>query len=323
MVFRAFDKQLGGVIAVKEIKKTDLPNRANFFDEARTMFGANCDHVAPIRCAFETKDLICLAMDYFDKGSLHELTSKGPLDLVSCIKLMQGILSGIGSIHAMGFIHFDIKPSNILISSRGEPMVADFGQTRVVGPGGVVMMPRMYPGGLPPEFFINGVGTTRSDIYQAGLTLYRMVNGDAFLKDQDPITDAEMARQTVSEKYPDRNRFMPHVPKSLRTVIRKALAVDPSDRFHTAADFVYALAGIQKPIDWQTKVSSNGEITWKGTPDGRAELELRLLADGKKWRTEAIKGTLGRKFAGDRLWMRGLTKSQAFGLLKSFFDEVE
>ncbi len=165
------------------------------------------------------------------------------------------MLAGLAAIHVSGAVHFDVKPSNILFSDTGKAMVADFGQARSIGPTGVVKLPPMYPITLPPEFFLTGIGTVHSDIYHAGVTLYRAVNGEPMFEAQkNKLTD--MKHSTVNGKFPNRDKFMPHVPMRLRTIIRKAMSVDPKDRYQSATEFARSLGAVDLEHDWSSATFS-------------------------------------------------------------------
>ncbi len=64
---------------------------------------------------------------------------------------------------------------------------------------------------------------------------------------------------------PNRDLFMPHVPKGLRTILRKALSVSPTDRHRTAASLAAELERFSVKYDWQAVFAPNGEITWNGS----------------------------------------------------------
>jgi eukaryotic-like serine/threonine-protein kinase len=323
-VYLADELQLGGVVAVKEIPKANLGNTfVEYFAEAQAMFASQHSHVIPIQYACELPDTVCLVMPFFRNGSLTDRISQSPVSLSECLRIGQGILSGLSRIHAVGHIHFDIKPSNILFSDADTPMVSDFGQSRTMSPTGVTAAPPMYPYALPPEFFKHGVGTVRSDVYQTGLTLYRAVNGDAAFKPQIPADATETQQKTMAGKFPNRNYFLPHVPSKLRRAIRKSLKVDPIDRFSSAPEFADALARIDLPLDWQTSQLKNGEIEWMASRDNRPAINVRLLEDGSRWRFELHTKNGSTERARDKSqWKRGLTKKQAFVALKDVFDAL-
>jgi serine/threonine protein kinase len=243
MVWLAHDPQLGGEIAVKEIPKSKFGDVNAYFTEAQTLFAVSHPNIVSIQCAFQSKSLICLAMPYYKRGSLKDRTEKGPLTVREAIRVGKGVLAGLSSIHARDFVHFDIKPSNVLFSASHEPLVADFGQSKLVGPTGFTARPGMYADGIPPECY-RGIGSKQSDVYHAGLLLYRCVNGDDHFKCQVPPNLAEATRLTQLGKFPDRNKFLPHVPKRLKTIIRKALAIELGERYETVSDLSDALSAV-------------------------------------------------------------------------------
>ena len=131
-VYLADDPQLGGQVAAKEINKTDFPNAAAYFKEAQAMFAVAHDNVVAVQYACETPTTISLVMPYFRNGSLADRIQDRPLQLSEVQRIAQGVLAGLAHIHLAGFIHFDLKPSNVLFSNKDRPMVADFGQSRAI-----------------------------------------------------------------------------------------------------------------------------------------------------------------------------------------------
>ncbi len=278
-VYFAHDPQLGGDIAIKEIEKSRFGNDIDaYFGEAQTMFAVNHPNIVPVQYACATGEKICLAMPYFERGSLTDRIEVGPIPASEVLRIGQAVLAGLARIHAARFIHFDIKPSNVLFDDRDKPMLADFGQTRRISTTGVVRVPPMYSFVVPPETWISQVGTLQSDIYQVGLLLYRASNGDPMYRDQiRGISDAQLKEKVTKGRLPDRQLFMPHLPRRLRTIIRKALAVDPRDRFHSATEMADVLGRVRLSLNWVTAINSVNETTWRATRPGKTDLEVRLL----------------------------------------------
>jgi hypothetical protein len=90
----------------------------------------------------------------------------------------------------------------------------------------------------------------------------------------------------LSGKFPDRQHFLPHVPKRLRTLIRKAIGLSPTDRFDSATSFADALGRIQVRRDWSTQIAASGEMTWTGVCAGKTPLTVELKGVKKGWTTE-------------------------------------
>lgn len=277
-VWRIDEPQLGGMMVAKEIAKSKFPNPSEYFDEAHRVFESAHPNVVAIQYAFQTTDRVCLIMPFFAQGSLAERIANGPLSEKETIRVGIGVLSGVAHIHGCGLIHFDLKPSNVLFSLTGEPLVADFGQSRAYGSMGTVKVPPLNPDTYPPEAYRYATGSAQTDIFHMGLLLYRAVNGEPFFARQLPADEHAHQQLTVRGKYPDRTRFMPHVSARMKTLIRKALKVDPEERFQTATEMRRALGRVDLKLDWDVRV--NGDVTtWRAKREQQPELVVRLEKD--------------------------------------------
>jgi eukaryotic-like serine/threonine-protein kinase len=279
-VFLIDDHQLAGTLVAKEIPKSDFPAPDAFFKEAQRVFLAAHPNVVPIQYACAAgPDHVSLVMPYFRNGSLADKIENGPLTEKETVRVGVGVLAGLAHIHSKNLVHFDVKPSNVLFSDAAEPMVADFGQTRELGPLGISKAPPLYPNAFPPEVYAGGVGTVQTDVFHVGLLLYRAVNGEPHYSGQVPADDVEHKRKTLKGKFPDRTRFMPHVARQLRVVIRKALRVAPSQRYATATQMASALGRVQLGPPWQVTVVGN-ETTWTWERDPAPQVIVRLRQSG-------------------------------------------
>ena len=117
-VFLADDPQLGGKVAAKEIEKIYFANPNSYFTEAQTMFAVAHDNVVAVQYACQTPTTISLVMPYFKHGSLADRIQNTPLQLSEVLRVTQGVLAGLAHIHLARFIHFDVKPSNVLFQTE-------------------------------------------------------------------------------------------------------------------------------------------------------------------------------------------------------------
>jgi eukaryotic-like serine/threonine-protein kinase len=324
-VFRALDPQLNTEIAVKEIQKALMVNPPpNYYAEAQAMFKNAHPNIVPIQYACETGTHVCLAMPYFQSGSLQDLIETHPVSISRTLRIAQGVLNGLQFIHERQYLHFDLKPSNVFLNQQNVPLIADFGQARVIGSDGVVVRPPMYELAMPPETWVHNVGVVQSDIYQGGLLLYRLVNGDrVFQRQANRLggTD-EIMKATVKGKFPDRNLFLPHVPQRLRSIIRKALRVNPSDRFVSAHEMAVALGRVKFSHDWDVETLGTG---YRWTSNGRSQtkviVELATTSNGK---FDASVWTLSqaglRAKNKNEFWLRGYEFDVAFKHLSAVFE---
>jgi serine/threonine protein kinase len=316
-VYLATDAQFSGNIAVKEIPKATFGNTiTDYYREAERMFAASHPNVVPVHYAGETGNLICIAMPYFSAGSLATRIAGGPVRLREVVRIAQGVLSGLTKVHNSGLLHFDIKPCNVLFDDRGSPLLADFGQCRHVGTAGVVAVPSMYFRAMPPETLLTGTGGVHSDIYQAGLLLYRMSNGDPHYQAQvSQISIANLEKLITKGRFPDRSTFQPHIPSRLRTIIRKALRVNPSERYSSAFDLSDDLARLQLTLDWAVTASPSGLVEWQTLgAAGHANLIIRRVPTGlNSWNVEVFTEKGGKRRAKNRsnFWKRNISEVEA------------
>ena len=124
----------------------------------------------------------------------------------------------------------------------------------------------------PPETINTGLATTVADIYHVGLLMYRALNGDPFFNSQIPGDDALLRAKISHGKFPDRKRFMPHVPSRICVLVRKALRVNPADRFQAATEMMDALSRVDLPLDWTGEPLPVGGFRWRALRPDRCSL---------------------------------------------------
>jgi serine/threonine protein kinase len=327
IVFRAFDPYLEREIAVKEIRKANLGNDLDSYcQEARAMFAMRDAHIVRVEYVCETPDHIAFALPYFANGSLQARIEHNPLDLRSFLKMAQGILAGVSRIHAARFLHLDLKPSNIFFDVTDRPLVGDFGQSRKLS-GGNVRFPTVYRWAMPREVWDSHVATVESDIYQLGILLYRAANGDPLYKSQKAAisTNDHLQRLIQKGRFPNPKLFLPHVPKRVRTIIRKAMRVLPSDRYHSASELAARLGNVSPKINWATLSLGGGAFRWTGANPPCADLEVNLLPDGAgAWQTEVwtVSGCDRRRKGLSDYWAKGFTHQSACEHLTGVFDDL-
>lgn len=323
IVYAIDEQQLGGVMVAKEVDKTQFRPAQDYFAEAKVMFSNAHENVVPIQYACETPTHVCMVMPYFANGSLADRIKDGPLSVRETIRVGIGIADALARIHTAGFIHFDIKPTNVLFSNVGVPLLADFGQTRAISPAGLSAIPPVYETCVAPEWYSGAVATIHWDLYQVGLLLYRAVNGEPLYRPQEFYC----SEATICNgKFPNRDLFLPHVPRKLKTIIRKALHVDPAQRHQSATELSRELGRVNVGHDWQVVMTPDKDVTWTAQRPGQPDLvvEKRLDQRTKKW----VVGVFTHGAAGQRakdpgqFYRVGLTDDEADRHLKSVFGTL-
>lgn len=319
VVYEARERNVGRTVAVKEIDKADLSVRGiyDFFKEAKTMFEVRHPHVVPIHTAVDVPGIVGLVMPLYPAGSLASIIASGPLSLPRTTDIAQGVLEGLAHIHIAKFLHFDIKPSNVLFAPAGQPMVSDFGQTRMLDIYGVAEAPAMYRFAPAPEVYLTGRGTVESDVFQAGLLLYRMVNGEPFYQNVKALQLLKMGGPDEclrKGRIVDPERFLPHVPNRLRRIIRTAMHPDPAERYSSAQQLADALTGAGLLPPWEMSFAPDRR-EWRLARRGKATLLVieERIPGRERWSvsafTEGNAGTRGLRRSA--LWATSLTANQA------------
>lgn len=326
-VYRAFDPYLRRNIAVKVVSKATFGNDFNSYcNEARAIFAAAHPNIVGIEYVCETADDFHLALPLFGNGSLLSRIKQNPLSLMNSLKVAHGVLAGLSRIHSSKFLHLDLKPANILFDDDDRPLIADFGQSRTMSATGTVNYPPMYKWTMPPEVWTSHAATAESDIYQMGALLYRIVNGEVIYKLQKSTisTDGKLLDLIQRGRFPDSRLFLPHVPRRMRTLIRKALRVNPGDRFHSASEFATLLGRVRVPQDWTTTFLGTGAYRWTAVRTGRSDLEVELMQDSQRWSTKiwTVEGQVKRRRDVKGFWRTNLNYPDAFTHLTAVFSEL-
>lgn len=254
-VFLAKDVQLDAELVVKRIEISKFQNIDEYFLEAKMLYDNKHPNIMEIQWASKDDKFIYLSMPFLKKGSLNSLIDERYLSVREIIKYSLDLLSGVAYIHSKGLVHLDIKPTNILIDKSNKAVLTDFGLSRYLDINGIANQPFNYITHVDPEWFLHSGRTVLSDIYQIGLTLYRLCNGNNILKQQ--LTHLNVNSQdkfkevVLNGTYPNREYFLPHIPLKLRKIIKKALDTDINKRYNNVIQIMNDLSEIDENLDWK------------------------------------------------------------------------
>lgn len=205
--------------------------------------------------------LVVIAFAYLPHGACTRLIrGPGMMPAETVRHLLLDVLAGLEYLHENGGHHNDIKPANILTNAQDRFLLTDYGIAW--SPSSGVSTAAFYKPHIAPETAANGgahVPSVQSDLYQLGVTAYRLLNGGDVLTDLwTKMGDAAFRAEVVAGKLPDRDGYHPSVPASLRRIINKAIAVNPSNRYASAIEMRRDLEKLHFP--WQWTFDANGEL---------------------------------------------------------------
>ena len=234
-VFRAREEMTNREVAIKALAKTAYPaSRMKFllteFQAMSKIWGdPNIVSIHTVEPG-EGDYVAWIVMEYVEGKSLHELMQEGPLSLTDTLNIGLDICRGLKTAHAHKIMHRDIKPQNILLTTKKEAKVADFSIARIFGEttefAETMAGTRRY---MAPEQHY-GAYDYRADLYSTALILYQAGTGRFPFSGENKEMDKKKAAGEIEEIH--------RCPEVLRNFLQKALHRQLSER-HQGADEMY------------------------------------------------------------------------------------
>jgi serine/threonine protein kinase len=182
-----------------------------------------------------------LVMEYLDGQTIADYCDAHRLDIRARIALVRQVLEALAYVHSRQVIHRDLKASNILVGEGGQVKLLDFGTARLVDVTADAAITKAGVFAFTPEYAspeqVRGESLTfASDLYSAGVLLYRLLTGRAPYRIAD--SSAAAWATAITRAQPEASGL----DAPLDTVISKALSKNPADRYGTAAEMDADLA---------------------------------------------------------------------------------
>ncbi|MGI5216689.1 serine/threonine-protein kinase [Nocardia sp. CA-290969] len=268
VVYRAVHPRLPSkVVALKVFDPARGGSRGLrlFGREAELVCGLSHPNIVRINDRNVTDGLNWIEMEYVDGPDVTEILrdAGAGLDPHRAVRFIADAAAGIDHAHHNKVVHRDIKPSNLLVSTvdgRERVLVADFGIARSLEDDATLTGAgrREYsPHYVAPERFVSSLPDHRSDIYSLGATLYRLLTGSYPYPNRG---DRELIDAHRSEPVPVPTRIRPDLPAAFDSVIAKAMAKEPDDRYQSCAELAAA-----------ARAALSGEVVAEVAGPGRAD----------------------------------------------------
>ena len=279
-VYKAFDPNLQRPVAVKIIHphlSRDPEFVRRFEQEAAAVAQLRHPNIIQVYDFNHDGDIYYMVLDYVPGKTLKDWlrtldTAKRRFPVDDSIRIMAIVCQAAAYAHQQGLIHRDLKPANLILTPKGQPILMDFGVTKMLDgteytATGTIVGTAKY---MSPEQACGEHPDERSDIYSLGVMLYELVAG------QPPFeadTTVAVLMKHVNEPVPDIRQVQRDIPNELVEIIEKALAKDPNDRFQTASELAAALKvvyGLTRTAastgDVQQTVRSNNQESAQPAP---------------------------------------------------------
>jgi Protein kinase domain len=250
-VYRATDLELEREVAVKVLPASfasDAEYVRRFRDEAKRVAALNHPHIVPIYAFGEERGHLYHVMPVLHGSLRDRLLHEGQLPPDEAVRVVQQIASALQAAHALGLVHRDVKPENILLDAEGNALLTDFGIARPLTElrqAGVARtlaqtgMPIGTPEYMAPEQ-LRGVSPLdqRVDIYALGAVLYELLTSTPPHEAASPF---EVAALALSAPIVPPAQRTPAVWPALDQVVLKALARETTNRYPDMRSFSAAL----------------------------------------------------------------------------------
>src|SRR5262249_54579678 len=201
---------------------------------------ANLDHpnILPIyEVSANEEGLPFFSMKFAGGGSLLEAAPMLRGQPRRAVALMAKVARAVQHAHAQGILHRDLKPGNILLDGRGEPLVSDFGLAKWLDPSrDLTRTPSIFgtPGYIAPEQVNGSAGklTPAADVYSLGAVLFHLLTG------RPPFTGEHVLKviqQATQKPAPKLRNLAPELDRDLQTICAKCLEREPGARYRSAS----------------------------------------------------------------------------------------
>ncbi|MEA3198999.1 MAG: eukaryotic-like serine/threonine-protein kinase [Thermoplasmata archaeon] len=223
--FLAWDEHLRREVALKVVPASGPAA----LREARIAGAVHHPFVVAVHDVLQRRASVVLVMEYVSGGSLADrIEREGPLPLAQGAALLDEIAQGVSAVHALGVVHRDLTPANILLTPEGRPKIADFGIAGRVGRRTLVLGDTLLrmgtPGFVAPEQARGETPTAAADVYALGVMLRAAVRGPL-----PASLEAVAARATLpdpAKRWPDAKAFLDALRLALPVHERAASDVD-------------------------------------------------------------------------------------------------
>lgn len=271
--YKVLDRALNAEKALKVISCSNATEIIENLNEAQVLYQCKHKHIVNVNEAniyeIDSKPHLCIDMELVNGGSVEDILKKRYLSVVEAIRIFINVLHGLEHAHNMDYLHRDIKPGNILVDNTNAK-VSDFGLAYELK-GNSFAPCYGYISHFAPESFKNNTMTKQTDVYAAGVTLFRMVNNYSDwipLVKSVPNHNAKLKSGAILKAI----GYQAYVPKRLIRIINTATNPLITKRYKSVIEFRQALEKLRPTIKWNPQ----NDLHWIGRDltDNRSIIDL-------------------------------------------------
>ncbi len=260
-VYKALDSKLGRTVVIKVLPAELTAKEANlkrFEREARLASALDHPNICTIFDLNDIDGVHFIVMQYIEGRNVRQLVNGRPLSLESALSIALQTADALGAAHSRGIIHRDIKAGNVMVTPTGQVKVLDFGLAKLLDEDAArtsgIHHTEITEVGIPygtatyaaPEQARGDRVDARADIFSTGVLLYEMLAGTWPFRGQ---TAVDVRHAVLNDEPEPIAKVRPgRVPAKLQTILDKALAKDPRDRYQRISYFAEDIKSVIREI---------------------------------------------------------------------------
>ena len=272
VVYKAQDMKLDRSVALKFLPtnvSADAETRTRFLQEAKAAAALNHSNICTIYGVEESAGTMFIAMEYVEGGTLRTRLPFAKVDDALTMAIQIG--EALQEAHARGIVHRDIKADNIMVTSRGQAKVMDFGLAKVKG---MLRLTRTSSavgtiGYMAPEQLQGGEADHRSDIFSFGVLLFEMLTGKFPFRGEH---EAAITYSVVNEEPESVFTHCPDASPELDRILHRALEKDPAHRYQHVDDMVSELRRVES-----SSLQPAGQVSKRSETSKKSNVRIWLL----------------------------------------------
>lgn len=247
-VYKANDPNLRRVVAVKLIH-SHLSNDSEFVrrfeEEAAAVASLRHPNIIQVFDFDHDEEDYYIVFEFIPGESLQSHLARlnnadRKMPFKQVVDSAANISEALNYAHGRGMVHRDIKPANVMLNVMGQAILMDFGVVKIVGGDthtatGAVLGTARY---MSPEQIRGEKVDARTDIYSMGVMLFEMLSGEPPFQADSALT---LMMMHVNDPVPDVRKIRSDVPEDLATIIERAMAKNPNERFQSGEQLAKAL----------------------------------------------------------------------------------
>lgn len=267
LLYKVHDHTRGQTLVMKTLKPAladDVQSCAGLLAEewlAKRVLSHYFPQVVPV--ASQRRHFLYYVMSYHEGSTLEQLLRNAfHFSIAEVVQIGIRLLKGLGALHRLEIVHRDIKPANVHRGDDGKLRILDLGVATSHNMPAISTGVPGTPSYMAPELFSGAAADPQSDLYAAGVTLYRLLTRRYPYGEVEPFQHPRFGEATPPTRY------RPDVPQWLENIILKAVAANRAARFETAEEFLLALEhGEHKPLlapRRQALAQRDPTLLWQG-----------------------------------------------------------